>query len=383
MNNCTPAYPCGVCPFCSEGQAPPAEDDSHDSWKPIDLGPYLRGEIVRPEPTVGLVRSDGIRMLYPGKEHAVVGEMEAGKSWFALACAIAEMDEGHHVVYIHFEESDPSDTVERLLALGADEAQILKLFRFVGPERQVNADVIANLVDPAPSLVIFDGVNEAMSLHGWGIRDEDGAASFRRHIVKPFLRSGAATLACDHVTKDRETRGRYAIGSIHKGNALSGVQIMLEAAEPFGRDQRGRSHVYITKDRPGFLRRNGRTTNITGKTFLGELVVDDTRTEFFNLKLKFWAPAVPKLPVLDDEEDGPFVDPDETAVVEAIRAIAEKGKIPNLRTVRAMSGIQATKTDAAIERLILDDKITETIGARAARTFALTVSQDQESKRAS
>ncbi len=37
----------------------------------------------------------------------------------------------------------------------------------------------------------------------------DGASEFRRHIVKPFLAVGAASLSCDNVTKSgAENRGR-------------------------------------------------------------------------------------------------------------------------------------------------------------------------------
>lgn len=263
----------------------------HNSWAPIDLGPYLRGEVERPQPSVGVARSDGLRLLYPGHEHTVIGEMEAGKSWVALACAAAEVVNGNPVVYIHFEETDPGDSVERLVALGVREHDILKLFRFVGPAAPVTAGDLRRLLDPRPTLVILDGVNEGMSLHGQAIREEDGAAQFRQRLVKPCMAVGAATLALDHVVKDPDKRGRNALGSIHKGNAVNGVIVMLENAEPFGRGQRGRSHVFVTKDRPGHLRRNGRASKVSGKTFMGSLVVDDTRERLPYLDLAFLAPA--------------------------------------------------------------------------------------------
>lgn len=129
-----------------------------------------------------------------------------------------------------------------------------------------------------PTLVVFDGVNEAMALHRWAIREEDGAAEYRRRLVKPCTRVGAAVLSLDHVVKDAEKRTRNALGSVHKGNGLTASLILLENAEPFGRGQRGRSQVFITKDRPGFLRRHGRPDpRVPGKTYMGELVVDDTR----------------------------------------------------------------------------------------------------------
>jgi len=155
------------------------DDDAQllDSWAPIDLGPHLRGEIKPMEPSIGVSRTDGLRLLYSGKEHTVIGEMESGKSWFCLACVAAELAADRHVVYIHFEESEPSDTLGRLIALGCRDQDLLTLLRFVGPERRVTRADLAALLDPPPSLVILDGVNEAMALHGWGIRDEDGALS--------------------------------------------------------------------------------------------------------------------------------------------------------------------------------------------------------------
>jgi hypothetical protein len=62
----------------------PAPEHRGASWAAVDLGPYLRGEIHRPEPTIGWPRRDDLRLLYPGKEHTVIGEMESGKSCLRL-----------------------------------------------------------------------------------------------------------------------------------------------------------------------------------------------------------------------------------------------------------------------------------------------------------
>jgi hypothetical protein len=354
-----------------------AEYDDFDSWAPIDLGPYLRGEVVRPTPTVGIARADGLRMLYPGKEHAVIGEMESGKSWFALASAAAELDAGNTVDYLHFEESDPSDTVDRLQALGVRPYQIEKLFRFVAPQRKVSVDALKTLLDPAPTLVILDGVNEAMSMHGWGIREEDGAAQFRRHLVMPCTRVGAAVLSCDHVVKDAERRGRNAIGSIHKGNGLSGSLILLENAEPFGRGMKGRSHVYVTKDRPGHLRSNGKADKkMPGKTYMGSLMVDDEQVYSPDLVFKFWAPNDEPL----EGEMPPAAQDVDDHVVATVKSIVDKGQDANTRAVRAMAGCRAAEVDAALERLVITGRLQRSVGKRGARLF--TVSGDQLSESA-
>ncbi|MBQ1061321.1 DnaB-like helicase N-terminal domain-containing protein [Micromonospora sp. C41] len=352
-----------------------------DSWQPLDLGPYLRGEVVRPEPTIGVTRRDGLRFIYPGKEHSVIGEMEAGKSWFALACVAAELDQGRPVVYVHFEEADPSDSVERLQALGCTDSQIAELFRFVAPARPVTEAQIARLLEGRPSLVILDGVNEGMAMHGAAIREEDGVAAFRRLLIRPFINAGAAVLSADHVVKDRENRGRYALGSIHKGNALSGALILLENADPFGRNARGRSHIYVTKDRPGHLRRHGRGTKTSGKTFMGEMIVDDTRTHVSYLDLAILPPAEPT-PTDEQSEHGPQL---ADAVHDLIAGQPDQ-TVPSERQLFALlraAGWQVRENVIrdAVDDLIVDRRVAETIGKRGAKGYrALTAAQDQNSE---
>jgi hypothetical protein len=339
------------------------------SWQPVDLGPILRGEHKRPEPVVGVARSDGLRFLYPGKEHSVIGEMESGKSWFCLASCAAELTKGNHVLYVHFEEADPTDTLERLLLLGVPDWTVLERFRFVGPDEPVRSDLLAALLTPAPTLVVLDGVNEAMSLHGHAIREEDGAAAFRRHLVKPCTAVGAATLAADHVVKDREKQGRGPLGSVHKGNAVNGSLILIENAEPFGRGQRGRSHVFVTKDRPGHLRQQGRPTRTPGKTFMGEMVVDDTLTRAPDLDFRLWAPAEP-------DDDAEFIEDDPRAaddeeILTVIRKLLEGGESANVRNVRAKSTFGKDRTDRALDRLLLAKQIEERKGPKNARVFSV------------
>lgn len=260
------------------------------SWLPVDLGPYLRGEIEPAQPSVGLQREDGVRLLYPGKEHSVIGEMESGKSWFSLACVAAELVEERPVLYIHFEEGDPGDTVTRLLLLGVTPQRILSHFSFIGPETPITRDVVDALTAARPSLVVLDGQNEAMALHGQEIREEGGAAAYRRVLVKPFTAIGAAVLSCDHVVKDSERGGQgYALGSIHKGNGLSGSLYLLENVEPFGIGRRGASKVSVTKDRPAQVRQHGKPTKVPRKFFLGMLTVDATSAG--RVDLRFWPPS--------------------------------------------------------------------------------------------
>ena len=202
---------------------------------------------------------------------------------------VAELTVGHRVVYIHYEEADPGSTIERLQLLGVSPLLIATLLRFVAPDKAPRVEWVQQLLVPAPTLVVHDGVNEAMAAMGAEIKDVDGAAEFRRRLVTPFLKVGAASVACDHLPMNAAPGRRDAYGSVHKGNALNGARIQLENTEPFGRNMRGVSHVYVTKDRPGYLRSNGRPEKTPGKTYMGTLVVDDM-TCGPDFMMQVWAP---------------------------------------------------------------------------------------------
>jgi hypothetical protein len=351
-------------------------DPAGATWARVDLGPYVRGEHVRPEPTVGIARVDGLRLLYPGKEHAVIGEMESGKSWLAVACVAAELTLGWPVVYIHFEEADPTDTVQRLQALGVPDDTILTGLVFVGPNEPVDPFALAVLLDPAPSLVVLGGVNEAMSLHRLNPREEDAVAVFRHRLVKPCTAAGAAVLACDHVVKDRDRRGRDAMGSVHKGNGLTGSLILLENVAPYGRGERGCSHVYVTKDRPGHLRRHGRPSKMPGKTYIGSLIVDDTRTTVDRLDLVLVEPPEQTAP---DEAAGTRDQSDDDKVLSVVAEVTALGAEPSQRAVEAKtSGMSNDRIRNALTRLVLDKRLTEREGPRKARLFTLPTAPEAD-----
>ena len=187
----------------------------------------------------------------------------------ALACVAAELGASEHVVYIHYEEADAISTVERLKLLGVSDSLMMGHLRFVSPGRPVRSEWLQALLDPPPTLVVHDGVNEAMSLHGTEIKDVDGASVFRRNLIVPCLRVGAATLSCDHLPMVRDPARRDAYGSVHKGNTMDGARILLENTTPFGRRMRGVSYVYVTKDRPGHLRAQGQPTKTPGQDVYG------------------------------------------------------------------------------------------------------------------
>jgi len=286
------------------GYVPPRDEpeDERDpaprrTWKPVDLGPVLDGTWQPPQPSVGR-RDDDCGLFYPGRMHVVAAEAEAGKTWLALAAAATELARGEACVYLDFED-DEGGIAGRLLTIGADREAIRKRFAYIRPENPVRGigehDLADALGDLRPSLVILDGVTEAMSLHGLELKDNTDVARFGQLLPRRITACGAAAVLLDHVVKDREARGGHAIGGVHKLNGLNGAMYLLENKEPFGIGLTGRSRLLIRKDRPGRLRRHA-TRAHDGLFWYADLAVRSHGEDF----------AEASLPPPQQQGDTPF-----------------------------------------------------------------------------
>jgi AAA domain len=222
-------------------------------WAPVDLEPILAGEQPEERPDI-LRRSDGVGLLYAGRLHAVYGEPEACKGWFALAASADCIRAGDPVLYVDYEDTATNVTA-RLQALGVPKADILSRFRYVRADEPLTDDDRDGLLGLAAGLEVVDGLTEAFAVEGLDMANNQDAAELYKRLGRPFTKVGAAVLLIDHVVKDREHRGRYAIGAQHK---LAGVDVAyrLDVAQPFGREREGLVKVTVTKDRPGFVRQH-------------------------------------------------------------------------------------------------------------------------------
>jgi hypothetical protein len=223
-----------------------------EDWRPVDLRPILAGETVDESPSI-LRRTDDIGLLYPGKLHALYAEPEGVKTWLALAACHEQIQLGEPVLFLDFEDSAVG-VVERLRSLGSTDEQIDRLFIYVRPESPATPAVVSELPGIGATLAVLDGVTEAMTLQGWEIGDNSDVARFVELLPRAIARMGAAVWMLDHVTKDRNGRGRYAIGAQHKLAGLSGAAYSSDVIHPFGRGMTGLSRLTVTKDRPGFVR---------------------------------------------------------------------------------------------------------------------------------
>jgi AAA domain len=222
------------------------------SWQPVDLEAIAEGLEADTEPAL-LPRSDGITIIYPGKRHLIAGEPEGGKGWLALKATAEEVQAAHRVLYIDF-ESTAKEILDRLGALGVPLRDALEFLTYIRPDGPLDVDLPE--LGVGATLAILDGITEAMQLLGLDPNSSIDTAKFYGMTARPLADVGCAVLGIDHVVKDREGRGRWAIGSQHK---IAGVDVAfgLETRKPFGRGIVGAiSTLRLLKDRPGYLQQH-------------------------------------------------------------------------------------------------------------------------------
>jgi hypothetical protein len=221
--------------------------DLPPGWHPKILD--LAADVETLEPEL-MHRRDGVAMLYPGLVHWVYGEPESGKTWILLQAAAEELAKGNLVVLIDF-EMDERSIRARLKAMG-----VVNGLLYVNPpgpmDEQGWSDFSTMLESLGVTLVIIDGVTEAMGLHGWDPNSNQDAASWG-HCLRILARSGAAVVVIDHVAKNHGTGGRGPLGAQHK---LAGADVALEVHVKTKPDLKhsGLLEILVRKDRMGALR---------------------------------------------------------------------------------------------------------------------------------
>lgn len=228
------------------------------TWAPVDLSDVLDGTYVEAAPTL-LVRDDGQALLYAGLTHSLHGESESGKSLLMQIEAVRQINAGQDVLYIDF-ESDRHAVTQRLLTFGADRDAIRERFTYLRPEVQPSSSPAEQagweaMLARSYALAVIDGVTDCLGVFGYSTKDNDDIVAWHRAVPRTIAdRTGAAVVLIDHVTKDSETRGRFALGGQAKMNALTGAAYTVDIKEPLGKNLRGVIVLRVAKDRPGTIR---------------------------------------------------------------------------------------------------------------------------------
>ena len=235
----------------------PAMEGEESSWKPIPLKDYFDGLFATPVATI-LKRNDGHGLIYTGRVHSIYGESESGKSWVAQIASAEMLKDDKKVIYIDF-ESDAIDIVNRLKSLGVSRANLLQYFTYIRPDgpREADDPYWQAILEPGSAeLVIIDGVTESLTMWGGETKDNDAITRWMRIFPRTVATaSGAAVVLIDHITKNAETRGRFAIGGQAKLATIDGAAYLVEPLEALAPGRVGSLTMRVTKDRPGFIRK--------------------------------------------------------------------------------------------------------------------------------
>lgn len=327
--------------------AQPSEQE--DTWEPRNLA-ELEDEPPVP-PTLG-----GIGIVYPGKRHVFSGPQESAKTLAAYVIGLEVIRAGQQIVLIDFEMGQ-WDARRRLIELGATMSELAAI-AYVEPAERAEGIVIERLVALSPGLVIIDAAAGAFDVQDLDDNKRKDVERFARVFVEPFRRERIATIVLDHVVKNAEARGKYAIGSERKVGGAD-VHLGFEVVHPIKRGSHGLYKIVTHKDRGGFLKR--------GKLAEFELQSDP------ETNVIAWAFKTPT----ETDEEHAFRP---TVKMEQASRWLEKQLGESIPVSRIEDGIGGNREAArlAIKLLLDEGYFTESPGPRGARLITLVRAYREE-----
>ena len=215
------------------------------SWELVNLGHLEERPPVRP--TLG-----GLGLVYHGKRHVFSGPQESAKTLAAYTVALEVRRQGGTVVLVDLEMGQ-WEARDRLRDLGATAEDFERLL-YVEPDSPASEETILGLLELEPTLVVIDAAAGAYDLQGLDDNKRADVERFARIFVRSFWLRGVATILLDHVVKNADARGRYAIGSERKVGGAD-VHLGFEVVTPLTRGGRGVVKIATHKDRGGWLPR--------------------------------------------------------------------------------------------------------------------------------
>ena len=306
-----------------------------------------------PEPTVGAGY-----IVYPGARHIFMGEPESGKTIAVYAIALEELRSRPvgWVALVDF-EMGPELACRRFREMGATDQELDRIVCFTpdtAPRPGEVADVLLGRDDtpePNPLLVVYDSWAGASALLGLDDNKRADIETFAAVYIVPLWSNGITTIVLDHVTKSREGRARWAIGSERKLGVVD-VALGFEVIHQMSRGNEGLLRVVASKDRFGYLSR---------PTAVMIEVHSDPDTHAITWT---WKP-----PAASERSEDGFRP---TVLMGRVSAFLEKQTEPvSLRTIEnAGLGKSREWIRKAVEALAAEGYVTETPGPRRARMFS-------------
>jgi len=222
--------------------------DPH-TWHPINLA---QRALEPPEPP------SINEIIYPGRCHVWSGEPETLKSMVAMAVCLDQIRAGKHTAYIDY-ENGAREATARMRSLGATDDDLAR-FLYYEPAEPLTGDteiygaVNAQFAACEPTVVVVDSYTGSLATHQCSPNEALDVERHHQTVIKPLMAHGASTIILDHLVKNREMRGRYAIGSERK-IGVADIHIGFEIILPLSRGHHGVVRLRVHKDRPGYLQR--------------------------------------------------------------------------------------------------------------------------------
>lgn len=330
------------------------------TWARENLAEVLSESYV-PEMPAYLMRDDGARLIYAGRIHSVHGESESGKSFVMQAVCAGLMMDGHRILYLDF-ESDAQSVLARLRSLGATTDALARMLTYVRPDSGLGDPLaradLDSLLSQTYSLAVIDGVTEALTLVAPATgTPEDQVVTFGRRLPKRIVAAtGAAVVMIDHVTKSKDSRGRFALGSQHKMNMLTGPSYTVEVEAPMGIGLRGELVLRVGKDRPGQVRPRCGPMRSDRTQEAARIILDSTSPG--RTVMTVHAPRS----LITDASPGPFRP---TYLMQRVSEYLEAASAPRSgRQVRDEVRGNAQHIATALERLVIEEYVTREAGTR-------------------
>lgn len=247
------------------------EDDEpdRDPTDPFDIADLMEGVILERESPTMLERTDGKFLIYPGRFHSIYGEPGHGKTWVALHLVREQLQLGHTVAYLDYDEDDAGKSIAlRLRSLGIAPPLVRHGLRYLNPQgmgrnQEQWAKLKQQLKQWKPTLVVVDTMAPALVELGLNEKDNSEVGAWYAHArwLLRGLRPQAALVIIDHVVKSGEGRGRWARGAGDKLGRLHAAY-GVESSAPFDRQTPGFIKLTVAKDRAGEIGREGETASI-------------------------------------------------------------------------------------------------------------------------
>ena len=329
------------------------------TWWPHDITRMVAGDIPDEPAPAYLARSDGHRLFYAGKINGLIGESESGKTWVALMAVTQALAIGEPVLYLDFEDTAAA-IISRLQLLGATPAH-LATFSYISPDEHFGVmqhrDLSEHVAATQPRLVILDGYNAAMTMLGLNLIDNTDIYKFALTLLRPLKKTGAAVVTIDHVTKNKEGRGAFAIGGQAKRSDVDGCALLVEVIQPFGKGMAGKLRLTVSKDRPGQVRAVS-----TGAKNAGMAHIDSTS----GISTRGWIESPDLRPAI---ERGPFRP---TGLMEKVTRYLQTCAEPaSGKNVETSVGSKAEHVRAAVAALVTEGYVKIENGPRNALLHSL------------